>query len=209
MKADVAQQRLLVDLASVDAELTCRAPARKPAERQEHGELQAQQRTILDEVGALAIALEDLDEQVAKLDAEVTAVRQREDRDRSLLASGNANAKELTEIQHELDTLERRQSSLEDSELELMERREELQSSRPRRRPRPTRLPRGSRRSNVSNGRWPSIPMPRRIRFGSVVMVWRLPSMGCCWRPMSGSVVREVPERDSCRATSVARAASS
>ncbi|WP_425476090.1 CT398-like coiled coil hairpin domain-containing protein, partial [Mycobacteroides abscessus] len=49
------------------------------------------------------------------------------DRDRSLLASGSTNAKELTEIQHELDTLERRQSSLEDSELELMERREELQ----------------------------------------------------------------------------------
>lgn len=85
MKADVAQQRLLVDLASVDAELTRVAHRRaNPPERQEHGELQAQQRTILDEVGALAIALEDLDEQVAKLDAEVTAVRQREDRDRSL-----------------------------------------------------------------------------------------------------------------------------
>ncbi|KRQ27399.1 MULTISPECIES: zinc ribbon domain-containing protein [Mycobacteroides] len=129
MKANPAQQRLLVDLASVDAELTRIAHRRaNPPERQEHGELQAQQRTILDEVGALGIALEDLDVQVAKLDAEVTAVRQREDRDRSLLASGSVNPKELTDIQHELDTLERRQSSLEDSELELMERREELQA---------------------------------------------------------------------------------
>ncbi|OHU30399.1 hypothetical protein BKG76_01085 [Mycobacteroides franklinii] len=128
MKAVAAQQRLLVDLASVDAELIRIAHRRaNPPERQEHGELQAQQRSILDEVGALGIALEDLDAQVAKLDAEVTAVRQREDRDRSLLASGSTNPKELTEIQHELDTLERRQTSLEDSELQLMERREELQ----------------------------------------------------------------------------------
>lgn len=129
MKADVAQQRLLVDLASVDAELTRIAHRRaNPPERQEHSELQAQQRKILDEVGALGLALEDLDVQVAKLDTEVTAVRQREDRDRTLLASGGANPKELVDIQHELDTLERRQSSLEDSELELMERREELQA---------------------------------------------------------------------------------
>lgn len=129
MKADPAQQRLLLDLASVDAELTRIAHRRaNPTERQEHAELQGQQRTILDEVGALGIALEDLDVQVAKVDAEVVAVRQREDRDRSLLASGGANPKELTDIQHELDTLERRQSSLEDSELELMERREELQA---------------------------------------------------------------------------------
>ena len=54
-------------------------------------------------------------------------MRQREDRDRSLLASGATDAKQLTELQHELDTLERRQSSLEDSLLEVMERREELQ----------------------------------------------------------------------------------
>ncbi|MEU9807700.1 C4-type zinc ribbon domain-containing protein [Mycobacterium sp. NPDC050853] len=129
MKAVAAQQRLLVDLASVDAELTRIAHRRaNPSERQEREELQAQQRPILDEVGALGLALEDLDAKVAKLDAEVTAVRQREDRDRSLLASGSVNPKELTEIQHELDTLERRQSSLEDSELELMERREELQA---------------------------------------------------------------------------------
>jgi len=128
MKAVAAQQRLLVDLASVDAELTRIAHRRaNPPERQEHRELQAQQRSILDEVGALGIALEDLDAQVSKLDAEVTAVRQREDRDRSLLASSSTNPKELTEIQHELDTLERRQTSLEDSELQLMERREELQ----------------------------------------------------------------------------------
>ena len=38
------------------------------------------------------------------------------------------DARQLTELQHELETLERRQSSLEDSLLEVMERLEELQS---------------------------------------------------------------------------------
>ena len=76
----------------------------------------------------MQIALEDLDGQVAKFESEIDAVRQREDRDRSLLAAGTVDAKQLTELQHELETLERRQSSLADSLLEVMERREELQS---------------------------------------------------------------------------------
>ena len=59
-------------------------------------------------------------------EAEIDAVRQREDRDRSLLDGGSIDAKQLTDLQHELQTLQRRQSSLEDSLLEVMERREEL-----------------------------------------------------------------------------------
>jgi ribonuclease HI/broad specificity phosphatase PhoE len=73
------------------------------------------------------IALEDLDGHVAKFESEYDAVRQREDRDRGMLAAGSVDAKQLTELQRELETLERRQSSLEDSLLEVMERREELQ----------------------------------------------------------------------------------
>ena len=42
--------------------------------------------------------------------------------------AGAVDAKQLAELQHELETLERRQSSLEDSLLEVMERREELQA---------------------------------------------------------------------------------
>lgn len=128
MKADAAQQSILLDLAEADAELTRLAHRRShlPGEK-ERTELQARQLTLVDAVAALGIALEDLDAQVSKVDSEVAAVRQREDRDRALLDGGTVGAKELTEIQHELETLERRQSALEDSELELMERREELQ----------------------------------------------------------------------------------
>jgi predicted nucleic acid-binding Zn-ribbon protein len=65
---------------------------------------------------------------VAKFEGEIDSVRQREDRDRSMLDSGSVNPKQLAELQHELETLQRRQSSLEDSLLEIMERREELQN---------------------------------------------------------------------------------
>ena len=75
------------------------------------------------------IALEDLDTQVSRFESEIDAVRQREERDRSLLQSV-ADAKQLGDLQHELETLERRQSDLEDSLLEVMERREQLQAER-------------------------------------------------------------------------------
>jgi uncharacterized protein len=45
-----------------------------------------------------------------------------------MLQSGATDAKQLSDLQHELETLLRRQASLEDSLLEVMERREELQA---------------------------------------------------------------------------------
>ena len=63
---------------------------------------------------------------MTRLESEIDGVRQREDRDRGLLDSGSVSPKQLEELQHELDTLQRRQTSLEDSLLEVMERREQL-----------------------------------------------------------------------------------
>jgi uncharacterized protein len=128
MKAAVAQQRSLLEVAELDAELsriTHRAshlPGRQDCER-----MQTDQVAANDRLGALHIALEDLDAEVSRFESEIDAVRQREDRDRSLLRSV-ADAKQLSDLQHELETLQRRQSSLEDSLLEVMERREQLQA---------------------------------------------------------------------------------
>lgn len=129
MKAEVVQQRSLLELAEVDAELSRLDHRAKnlPAQQQLE-QAQTAHREANDRLAAVQIAIEDLDGQVAKFESEIDAVRQREDRDRSLLAAGSVDAKQLTELQHELETLERRQSSLEDSLLEVMERREELQS---------------------------------------------------------------------------------
>jgi predicted nucleic acid-binding Zn-ribbon protein len=129
VKAEVAQQRSLLELSKLDAELSRIAhrsthlPQREAFERikGEHG-------AASDRVATVRIALEDLDAQVSRFESEIEAVRQREDRDRSLLRSGATDAKQLSDLQHELDTLVRRQTSLEDSLLEVMERREELEA---------------------------------------------------------------------------------
>jgi predicted nucleic acid-binding Zn-ribbon protein len=128
MKAEVVQQRSLLELAELDAELSrIEHRAKNLPAQQQLAEAQTAHREANDRLAAVQIALEDLDGQVAKFESEIDAVRQREDRDRSLLAAGTVDAKQLTELQHELETLERRQSSLEDSLLEVMEHREELQ----------------------------------------------------------------------------------
>ena len=129
MKAAVPQQRSLLELTEVDAELGRLAHrAKNLAEQTRLEEAQAEHSVANDRLAVLGIALEDLGAQVAKFESEIDAVRQREDRDRSLLQSGTTDAKQLSDLQHELETLQRRQASLEDSLLEVMERREELQS---------------------------------------------------------------------------------
>ncbi len=128
MKAEVAQQRSLLEIAELDAEMAKmdhragHLPERADSER-----IKAEQVAANDRLGALQIALEDLNTEVSRFESEIDGVRQREDRDRSLLQS-IADSKQLSELQHELETLQRRQSSLEDSLLEVMERREQLQT---------------------------------------------------------------------------------
>ncbi|KDF01726.1 hypothetical protein Y900_023045 [Mycolicibacterium aromaticivorans JS19b1 = JCM 16368] len=127
MKAELAQQRSLLELAELDAELGRLAHrAANLPEQQEYDTALGDQQASADRMAALAIAIEDIDGQVARFESEIDGVRQREDRDRKLLDSGTVNPKQLEELQHELDTLERRQASLEDSLLEVMERREQL-----------------------------------------------------------------------------------
>ena len=129
MKAEVAQQRSLLALSELDAELSrLEHRASHLPERETYDRLQAEHTAASDRLSALRIAIEDLDAQVSKAEADIDAVRQREERDRSLLQSGETDAKQLPDLQRELETLTRRQGALEDSLLEVMERREELQA---------------------------------------------------------------------------------
>ena len=71
----------------------------------------------------------DLTREQKKADAEVEQVRARRTRDEERLNSGAvSNPKDLSSLQHELVALERRISTLEDAELEVMEALEEAQS---------------------------------------------------------------------------------
>ncbi len=78
----------------------------------------------------LAIVVDDLGAEQAKVDADVEQVRARRTRDRDRMDQGLiTNPKDLERMQHELESLERRVRSLEDDELEVMERLEEAQTS--------------------------------------------------------------------------------
>jgi predicted nucleic acid-binding Zn-ribbon protein len=83
MKAEVVQQRSLLELAELDAELgRIEHRAKNLPEQQQVETAQAAHREANDRLATVLIALEDLDGQVAKFESEIDAVRKREDRDR-------------------------------------------------------------------------------------------------------------------------------
>ena len=74
------------------------------------------------------ITVDDLTVEQKKVDLDVEAVKTRRTRDRDRMDQGLiTNPKDLERMQHELESLERRISSLEDDELEVMEKIEEAQ----------------------------------------------------------------------------------
>lgn len=95
-------------------------------------ELSAQDTVLDDEAIARGAEVTDLRREVTKAEDDVQAVRSRADRDRARLASGGSNAKDLQALQGELELLERRQTVLEDVELEAMERLEAAEAEHAR-----------------------------------------------------------------------------
>ncbi|MGW5309780.1 zinc ribbon domain-containing protein [Nocardia thailandica] len=125
MNVEPSVQSKLLQLAAVDAELT-RIAHRRTAlpEQKEVDRLATERNKYKDAAVAVEIGIDDLDRDIRKLEGEVDAVRKREDRDRSLLTSGSVGAKQLSELEHELGSLQRRRSVLEDELLAVMEQRE-------------------------------------------------------------------------------------
>ncbi|MFL6144936.1 MAG: zinc ribbon domain-containing protein [Labedaea sp.] len=128
MKADPAVQRRLLELAEVDAVLARVEHRRRSLpELAEIAATELAVRAKRDAQVRIQTSLTDLDREVKRQEKEIDAVRAREDRDRGLLSDGTVSAKQLSDLEHELATLQRRQSSLEDDLLELMERREAVE----------------------------------------------------------------------------------
>ena len=71
-------------------------------------------------------ALGDVQREIVKADTDVQLVRERSLRNQKRMDAGQGTAKDLQALQHEVDSLARRQSALEDIELEVMERAEGL-----------------------------------------------------------------------------------
>jgi hypothetical protein len=129
VKADPHAQRLLLDLQAIDTALAQLAHRRaRLPELAELAAIERQLSTLEDERGRIQIEVDDLDRDIARLERDVEQVRARKDRDSARLAAGTGPARELEALQHEMESLSRRQGNLEDTELELMERREGAQA---------------------------------------------------------------------------------
>ena len=129
VKADPAVQRRLLDLAEIDAELTRLAHRRRNLP--EHTELtdaETAVRTAKDKLVEVETAAGDLDRDIRRIERDVDGVRARTERDNQMLTGAGIGAKQANDLQHELETLARRQSVLEDEQLEIMEQREAIGS---------------------------------------------------------------------------------
>jgi predicted nucleic acid-binding Zn-ribbon protein len=125
VKADHFEQQKLLDLAAEDVALTQLAHRRRTLPEEAAVEAAAEaERTFSADVVRAETEVRDLAREVQRMESDVETVRARETKDQRLLDSGGVSPKELTNLQHELDSLKRRQSDLEDQELELMERQE-------------------------------------------------------------------------------------
>lgn len=129
MNAAPQAQRRLLDLQAVDTALQQLAHRRdKLPQIPALSTLGRQIAAMDDERIKAQVGVDDIDRDIARLERDIDQVRARADKDRGRLEAGSGPARELEALQHELASLARRQSELEDSELELMEQREQAQS---------------------------------------------------------------------------------
>jgi hypothetical protein len=123
VKADHFDQQRLLALAAEDVALSQLAHRRRTLPELSAVEAAEQaDRAFAADVVRAETDVKDLGREVKRMESDVDTVRQREDKDQRLLDSGSVSPKEMTNLQHELESLKRRQSDLEDQELELMER---------------------------------------------------------------------------------------
>ncbi len=115
---------LLLDIQAIDTELDrLRHRRAHLPEVQRVQDLSTRSRVLADRITALAVTISDLELEQRKADNDVEQVRERARKDAHLLDSGTiADPKQLQGLQSEIASLARRQSELEDVELEVMER---------------------------------------------------------------------------------------
>ncbi len=130
MKADPFAQLKLLDVQELDSgHDALRHQARNPPEGPELATLAARREELEGRAKDLQVQVEDLTREQRKADADVEQVKARRVRDQQRLDAGTiTNPKDLEHLQHELVSLDKRISDLEDAELEVMERLEAVQA---------------------------------------------------------------------------------
>jgi len=130
VKAAPDDQLRLLDLQALDSTLDRLAHRRRTLpEIEQADELAGRVAQLADDVVLVETEDSDLGREQSKLEGDIDIVRTRMQKDQERLDTGQVSSpRELENLQSEIESLKRRQSDLEDEELEIMERREAVQT---------------------------------------------------------------------------------
>ena len=129
MNASPEHQRILLDVADLDRRIAQAQRARtKPPQAARISELVAIRQEQLRELTTLTGRRDDVRTELTRLEADVKLVEQRRARDADRLAAAT-NSKEAQALEHEIASLAKRQSDLEDIELDVMGRVEDADAA--------------------------------------------------------------------------------
>jgi len=129
VNATPENQRTLLDIADLDRRIAQAERARtRPSQAGRIAELVAIRQEQLRELTVLTGARDDARTELSRLESDVALAEQRRDRDAQRLAAAT-NPKEAQALEHELASLAKRLSDLEDAELDIMGRVEEADAA--------------------------------------------------------------------------------
>lgn len=129
VNASPADQRTLLEIAELDARIRQSDHARKnPPQAARIHELVGRRQELSHELSIRLGARDDLRAELARIESDVAVVDARSTRDAGRLA-GTSNAREAQGLEHEIASLAKRKSDLEDAELEVMERLEQADAA--------------------------------------------------------------------------------
>lgn len=133
VKAPAAEQLRLLDLQALDSKLTqLKRRTREVTEDADIAGLLGQLATANNTSVLANTEVSDAERALSRSEDDVATVVTRLERNRSRLDSGAGNPKDLAAMSHEVESLARRRSALEDLELEAMERLETARSAQGR-----------------------------------------------------------------------------
>ena len=121
MKASPEHQNLLIELQLIDTAIShLKIKLANLPEREQITAIHTRLENTAVELAVVETELADVAIDIRRIEVDVEQVADRIKKDESRLSSGVGSPKELEQLQHELGTLAKRKSELEDGELEVM-----------------------------------------------------------------------------------------
>jgi predicted nucleic acid-binding Zn-ribbon protein len=129
MKADPSVQKELLDLQEIDTRLThLRRQLGQLPQLKEIDALQREMEAVRRRLGERTGVVEDARAELSRIESDVAVVQARMDRDRTRIEAGGSS-KDVQALERELESLLRRRDTLEEVELEVMQRLEDAQAA--------------------------------------------------------------------------------